>query len=92
MPWLLYSGWEQWIPPFRNLYQDRSQYLAFGKKQVMSKMERQKNNSPEEAARKDIFNVLLNAKDPETGEGVPQQELWMEGNTLIVAGSDTTST
>lgn len=92
MPALLHRGWEQWIPPFRGLYLDRNKYLAFGKQQVMSKMERQKENSAEEAARKDIFSILLHARDPETGEGVPMPELWMEGNTLIVAGSDTSST
>ena len=36
------------------------------------------------------FTDLL--QDPETGSGMPIPELWMEGNTLIVAGSDTSST
>ena len=45
-----------------------------------------------ETGRRDIFAFLLHAKDPETGEGFPMPELWMEGNTLIVAGSDTSST
>ncbi|RAK75024.1 cytochrome P450, partial [Aspergillus fijiensis CBS 313.89] len=40
----------------------------------------------------DICTKLLSAKDPETGEGFPFQELWAESNLLIVAGSDTTST
>jgi cytochrome P450 len=89
MPTLHQWGLECWIPPFRGLYLDRLQYLAFGKRQVV---ERSNNTSLDTSGRKDIFSYLLNAKDPETGEGLPKSELWMEGNTLIVAGSDTSST
>lgn len=42
-------------------------------------------------AKKDFFYYLLNAKDPETGEGLSMKELWGEANVLMVAGSDTTS-
>lgn len=42
--------------------------------------------------RKDIFSHLLSAKDAETGEGLPQTELWGEAGTLIAASSDTSST
>lgn len=42
--------------------------------------------------RKDFFYYLLNAKDPETGNGFSMDELWGESNLLIIAGSDTTST
>ena len=42
--------------------------------------------------RKDFFHYLLEAKDPESGQGFSQPELWSESGTLIVAGSDTTST
>lgn len=42
-------------------------------------------------AKKDFFFYLLNAKDPETGEGLSMKELWGEANVLMVAGSDTTS-
>ena len=91
-PALLYKGIEKWLPPFKGLYLDRNQYLAFGKKQVMAKMARDQESAEHAAERKDIFTYLLHAKDPETGEGFPMPELWMEGNTLIVAGSDTSST
>ena len=40
----------------------------------------------------DIFSKLLNAKDPESGEGLSQMQLWAESNLLIIAGSDTSST
>jgi cytochrome P450 len=42
--------------------------------------------------RKDFFYYLLNARDPETGQGFSNAELWGESNLLIIAGSDTTST
>ena len=36
--------------------------------------------------RNDIFTFLLNAKDPETGEGFTPAEIGAESTTLIVAG------
>jgi cytochrome P450 len=89
MPLLHKLGIERWLPPFRGLFLDRLQYLAFGKRQVV---ERSQNTSLDNSGRKDIFHYLLSAKDPDTGEGMPQSELYMESNTLIVAGSDTSST
>lgn len=44
------------------------------------------------SAKKDFFHYLLNAKDPESGEGLSIPELWGEANVLMIAGSDTTST
>lgn len=89
MPFLYKSEMERWLPPFRCLWLDRLQYFGFGKQQVM---ERSQSKALDNLGRKDIFHYLLHAKDPETGEGLPPSELWMEGNTLIVAGSDTSST
>jgi cytochrome P450 len=89
MPFLHKSGLERWLPPFRGLFLDRLQYLAFGKQQVV---ERSQNPSIDNSGRKDIFHYLLGANDPDTGEGMPRSELYMEGMTLIVAGSDTSST
>ncbi|KAI9776753.1 MAG: hypothetical protein M1839_009397 [Geoglossum umbratile] len=40
----------------------------------------------------DIFSFFQNARDPETGKGFGIEELMAESATLIVAGSDTTST
>ncbi|EMC96471.1 hypothetical protein BAUCODRAFT_33830 [Baudoinia panamericana UAMH 10762] len=89
MPVLAQRGLEKWLPFLRSLYLDRQKYLAFGKAQVMA---RTKENGFGESGRRDIFSYLLHAKDPETGQGFPLPELFMEGNTLIVAGSDTSST
>ncbi|WPG97869.1 Hypothetical protein R9X50_00065100 [Acrodontium crateriforme] len=89
MPALITTGAEKWLPGLSSLYWDRLKYFAFGKAQVMA---RTKEHAKGDTGRKDIFSFLMRAKDPETGEGFPMPELWMEGNTLIVAGSDTTST
>ncbi|KAH8807260.1 cytochrome protein [Xylogone sp. PMI_703] len=40
----------------------------------------------------DIFSLMVDARDPETGQGFSMSELWAEAKFLIVAGSDTTST
>ncbi|KAM5362864.1 hypothetical protein ACJZ2D_012313 [Fusarium nematophilum] len=40
----------------------------------------------------DLFSKLLAAKDPETGEGLSDKQLWAESNLMIIAGSDTSST
>ncbi|KAK4554120.1 hypothetical protein LTR86_008961 [Recurvomyces mirabilis] len=89
MPVLAQYGVEKYLPFLRGLYRDRAKYLAFGKGQVLA---RAKENGLDEGGRRDIFSYLLHAQDPETGTGFPMPELFMEGNTLIVAGSDTSST
>ncbi|KAL4734798.1 cytochrome P450 [Aspergillus similis] len=43
-------------------------------------------------AKNDLFGKLLAAKDPETGKTLSHRQLWAESNTLIIAGSDTSST
>ncbi|PYH45371.1 cytochrome P450 [Aspergillus saccharolyticus JOP 1030-1] len=43
-------------------------------------------------AKRDFFYYLLNARDPESGQGLTTPELWGEANVLMIAGSDTTST
>ncbi|KAK5166548.1 uncharacterized protein LTR77_008091 [Saxophila tyrrhenica] len=44
------------------------------------------------SARKDMMHYILNAKDPQTGEGFSRQHLTAESGLLIAAGADTTST
>ncbi|OJD34005.1 cytochrome p450 monooxygenase [Diplodia corticola] len=86
MPWLHQSGLDRLL--FRKINQDRDRYLAFSRKQVGQRTQ----SDVWKSDRKDFFYYLLNSKDPETGEGFGKQELWGESNTLIIAGSDTTST
>ncbi|KMQ44421.1 hypothetical protein A7C99_1474 [Trichophyton rubrum] len=42
--------------------------------------------------KKDLMHYLIDAKDPETGQGLTRAELAAESNLLVAAGSDTTST
>lgn len=44
------------------------------------------------SGRKDVFHFLLEAKDPQTGEGFTNAELMAESTSLLGAGSDTAST
>ncbi|KAI9052021.1 hypothetical protein LZ554_004275 [Drepanopeziza brunnea f. sp. 'monogermtubi'] len=41
--------------------------------------------------RKDFFHYLIEAKDPQTGEGFTLSDLWSEANLILIAGSDTSS-
>ncbi|GME27504.1 cytochrome p450 monooxygenase [Neofusicoccum parvum] len=86
MPWLHQSGLDRIL--FRKINQDRDKYLAFSRKQVGQRTQ----SDVWKSDRKDFFYYLLNSKDPETGQGFHKAELWGESNTLIIAGSDTTST
>lgn len=53
--------------------------------------ENRRSQKPESEMRKDFFYYLFDAKDPETGKGYDQAELFNECELLIIAGSDTTS-
>lgn len=44
------------------------------------------------SGRKDVFHFLLEARDPQTGEGFTNAELMSESTSLLGAGSDTAST
>lgn len=46
---------------------------------------------PDFEVRKDFFHYLFHAQDPQTGRGFPMEELWGEAESMIIAGSDTTS-
>ncbi|EXJ68907.1 uncharacterized protein A1O5_07839 [Cladophialophora psammophila CBS 110553] len=64
-------------------------YLRFHDEAEYFAKARMKQQLPE--GRKDVYQNLLNAKDAQTGEGLPLPELLAETGLLIVAGSDTTS-
>ncbi|KAJ5674928.1 Cytochrome P450 E-class group I [Penicillium maclennaniae] len=51
-----------------------------------------KRMSAKPLKRKDVFSFLLDAVDPETKQGFTPAEIGAESTTLIVAGSDTSST
>lgn len=67
----------------------RSIFLKFVMQVVGKRMDLQKgDNKPSN----DVFAFLTKAKDPQTNQGFSPKELAAECTTLIVAGSDTTST
>ena len=76
----------------------RNKFLKFLNNMVSSRVQR--TQYLETASEKtkgnkmagDIFSLFQNARDPETGKGFGIEELSGESATLIVAGSDTTST
>jgi cytochrome P450 len=73
----------------RNLTMDRWNFIMNSRAEATKRAKERVEAGHE--AKKDFFFYLLNAKDPETGEGLSMPELWGEANVLMVAGSDTTS-
>lgn len=67
-----------------NLTKHRMAFVQYARREASNRMSL-------ESERKDFFHYLLNAKDPETGEGFTTPELWAEAGLLIIAGSDTSS-
>jgi len=72
---------------FRKLTQGTRDYEKFSKVQAT---EREKLGL--DVKTRDVFSLLLEAKDPLTGEGFTIPELISESSLLIVAGSDTSAT
>ena len=66
---------------FRKLTDSTREYEAFSKTQSDARI---KEGSKYET--KDIYASLLEAKDPETGEGLTVPELVSESSLLIIAG------
>lgn len=74
----------------RQLTNDRWNFIMESRQEASKRA--QERTSLGQNAKKDFFYYLLNARDPETGNGLATQELWGEANVLMIAGSDTTST
>ena len=72
---------------FHKIAAKRAQYMQYSRGQA-----RERTKLGLDSDRKDFFYYLLTAKDPETGQGFTESELWGESNLMIIAGSDTTST
>jgi cytochrome P450 len=66
---------------FRDLRARRTRFMAYSRARLQQRIQVGTDND-----RRDFFYYLLNAKDPETGEGFPMQELWGESNVLLIAG------
>ncbi|KAF2031176.1 cytochrome P450 3A31 [Setomelanomma holmii] len=70
---------------FKDALIARNRFIKFVMQVVRERLQRRGEAS-------DIFAHLAAAKDPETGEGFSPNEIHAESTTLIVAGSDTSST
>ena len=40
----------------------------------------------DESSQRDLFSFMADAKDPETGQGFSEQELWSESRVIVLAG------
>ena len=85
MPGLKQLGLDRIL--FPELRAKRSRFMAYSRARLQKRAQLGTDTD-----RRDFFYHLLKAKDPETGLGFSQQELWGESNVLLIAGSDTTST
>lgn len=75
---------------FPTISADRWKFILHSRACANERMKMAKEGRDE--GMRDFFHFLLEAKDPETGEGFETVELWGEANVLMIAGSDTTST
>ncbi|PGG99084.1 hypothetical protein AJ80_09416 [Polytolypa hystricis UAMH7299] len=88
--WMPLDSWHLDKIFIRKLTNDRWNFIQASRVEASQRAKERTQAGHE--ARKDFFYYLLNAKDPETGEGLSTPELWGESNVLMIAGSDTTST
>ena len=55
------------------------------------RIDAEKSEEPTKETRKDFSHYLINAKDPQTGKGLTNDELHADSSLIISAGSDTTA-
>ena len=66
---------------FPTIRAEREKFMAYSKSRLSERMKLGNDTD-----RRDFFYYLLNAKDPETGQGFAVPELWGESNVLLIAG------
>jgi len=85
MPWIKpytpYIFWDNFFPQGLQSVKDLAQIA------VTAVEKRKKSGSN----RKDLLYYLMNARDPDTDQPMPDPELKAEALTQLIAGSDTTS-
>lgn len=62
---------------FRKIATGRARYMAYSRAQLA-----ERTKLGHDTDRRDFFYHLLNARDPETGQGFSTPELWGESNLL----------
>ncbi|KAK2873922.1 hypothetical protein FQN49_001993 [Arthroderma sp. PD_2] len=70
---------------------DGKYFLNYARHQKDLRLKATEKNDPD-YPKKDLMHFLINARDPETGQGLSHIELDAESNLLMSAGSDTTAT
>ncbi|KAF3480223.1 benzoate 4-monooxygenase cytochrome P450 [Arthroderma uncinatum] len=73
------------------LARDGKRYVEYAARQMVLRLEDTEKNDAD-FPRKDLMHYLINAEDPQTGQGLSPTELAAESSLLMAAGSDTTST
>jgi benzoate 4-monooxygenase len=85
MPWIKpytpYMFWDRFFPQGLKSVKELAQIA------IHAVEKRKKNGSN----RKDLLHYLMNARDPDTDQPLPDGELKAEALTQLIAGSDTTS-
>lgn len=76
------------IPTLRDLGRRRFQRAWMG---LMEEIMRVRQATPSSDTPRDLFDLLLAARDPESGEGFSQAQLRDQVATLILAGHETTA-
>lgn len=76
------------IPTFRDLRRRRYNEKWM---QLIDRMIDARAAAPADGKARDLFDLLLHARDPETGEGFSRAKLRDEVATMIVAGHETTA-
>ena len=76
------------IPTLRDLGRRQFQHRWMG---LMEQIMRARLAAPPSATPRDLFDLLLAARDPETGAGFSQEQLRDQVATMILAGHETTA-
>jgi len=76
------------IPTLRDLGRWRFQRAWMG---LMEEIMRARQAAPPSETPRDLFDLLLSARDPETGKGFTQTQLRDQVATMILAGHETTA-
>lgn len=83
IPWLKeYRQLNKWI--FPTAIAARTKFIKFVNKMLQSNASKPPKHT--DANRGNVFSILTNTRDPETGEALSPSEIGAESTTLLVAG------
>jgi cytochrome P450 len=82
-------------PPFRSrqFFENARQFMEYSARTLQQRLAVENiDGSESKSARKDTLYYILEARDPETGKGLPYGSLLSEARLMIAAGSETVAT